>query len=61
MHINATVVEILPAKREVEVTAEGHTYKVRVPHWKLQDGFFNIGDSIPIKVVEQDQFALYDT
>ncbi len=60
MHINAIIKQILPERREVEVLYQGSEYKVRVPHWKIADGFFQIGDAIPIKVVEQDQFALYD-
>jgi len=61
MNVTATVCEIIPERREVEaVCPDGYTYKVRVPWYKIQDGFFKRGDSIPLKVVEQDQFALYD-
>jgi len=56
----AKIISLSPTKREVEVrTNSGATYKVRVPWYKLQDGFFKIGDDIKVKVVEQDQFAYY--
>ena len=56
----AKIVSLMETSREVEVrTNSGALYKVRVPHWKLQDGFFKVGDDIKVKVVEQDQFAYY--
>ena len=64
MNAMGIITAIIPESREVEAkVASGFTfsiYKVRVPNWKIQDGFFKIGDKIPLKVIEQDKFALYD-
>lgn len=67
----ATIIALVPTRREVEVQIdsawtygqhsmrEPSKYKVRVPWYKLQEGFFKVGDKIKIKVIEQDQFAYY--
>ena len=47
-------------ERDIEVLGtDGQKYLVRVPFWQLQEGKFQVGDTIKIRIVDSDQFAYY--